>query len=194
MKQMDWLALTVKEIIEDHLSGSGVLLAFFSVLVNILISIAGVLPSFFITALNISYFGLETGLLLSIIGEALGAIVTFVLYRKGISAAKLDTISNNRYFLKLKQAKGNEWIFLLFVFRIVPFVPSGVVTAAAAFSNIPLTAFAVVSTVGKIPALLLEALIVVNVIEASKGTWILLGAAAVLGLGYAAVRYGRLKR
>ncbi|WP_175990275.1 TVP38/TMEM64 family protein [Bacillus sp. Marseille-Q1617] len=191
---MDWLALTIKEIIENHLNGSAVLVAVFSVLVNILISIAGVLPSFFITALNISYFGLETGLLVSIIGESLGAIVTFILYRKGISAAKLDRISTNRYFLKLKHAKGNEWIFLLFIFRIVPFVPSGVVTAAAAFSNIPLAAFAVVSTAGKIPALLLEALIVVNVIEASKGTWILLSAAAVLGLVYAAVRYVRLRR
>ncbi|MGR3765812.1 TVP38/TMEM64 family protein [Rossellomorea sp. NS-SX7] len=191
---MDWLALTVKEMMENYMSGSAVLLAVFSVLLNILISIAGLLPSFFITALNISYFGLETGLIISIIGESLGAIVSFVLYRKGISVAKLDTISSNRYFLRLKKAEGKEWIFLLFVFRIFPFVPSGVVTAAASFSSIPLAAFAVVSTVGKIPALLLEALIVVNVIQASKGTWVMLGAASVLALGYAAFRYGRLSR
>lgn len=190
---MDWLALTIKEIIENHLSGSAVLIAFFSVGVNIVISVAGFLPSFFITALNISYFGLETGILLSIIGESLGAVVSFVLYRKGMSVANLDKISENRYFSKLKQAEGKEWIFLLFVFRIFPFVPSGVVTVAAALSSISAAAFTVVSTAGKIPALLLEALIVVNVIESSRGTWILLGAAALLGLGYAAVRYGHLR-
>ncbi|WP_171910736.1 TVP38/TMEM64 family protein [Rossellomorea aquimaris] len=190
---MDWLALTINEIIEDHLSGSAVLIAFFSVGVNIVISVAGFLPSFFITALNISYFGLETGIFLSIIGESLGAVVSFVLYRKGISLAKPDKVLENRYFLKLKQAEGKEWIFLLFVFRIFPFVPSGVVTVAAAFSSISAGAFTVVSTAGKIPALLLEALIVVNVIESSRGTWIMLSAAALLGLGYAAVRYWRLR-
>jgi uncharacterized membrane protein YdjX (TVP38/TMEM64 family) len=190
---LDWLALTIKEIIENHLSGSAVLIAFFSVGVNIVISVAGFLPSFFITALNISYFGLKTGILLSIIGESLGAVVSFVLYRKGISLAKTDKVLENRYFLKLKQAEGKEWIFLLFVFRIFPFVPSGVVTVAAAFSSISAGVFTVVSTAGKIPALLLEALIVVNVIESSRGTSILLSAAALLGLGYAAVRYWRLR-
>ncbi|MCA1055342.1 VTT domain-containing protein [Rossellomorea aquimaris] len=191
---MEWLSLIVKEIMENELSGTAFLPALFSIIVNVVISVAGVLPSVFLTAINISYFGFETGLLISIIGEALGAIITFILYRKGISLAKLDNISENRYFMKLKQAEGKEWIFLLFLFRIMPFVPSGVVTAAAAFSSISTLAFAVISTIGKIPALVIEALIVVNVIQSSNGTWIMLGAAIVLVLGYGAVRLIRSNR
>ncbi|WP_282139122.1 VTT domain-containing protein [Rossellomorea aquimaris] len=118
--------------------------------------------------MNLTLIGLETGIVVSILCESLGTIIRFVLYRRGTSSSKLDKVTRNKYFVKLKNAQGNEWIFLLFAFRIVPFIPSSVVTVAAAFSNIHIVAFSIISTIGKIPALLMEAMIVVNVIKASQ--------------------------
>ncbi|MCM3387890.1 TVP38/TMEM64 family protein [Ureibacillus chungkukjangi] len=71
------------------LSQAGIFSIFVSILINILISITGVLPSAFITFANLSYFGLYGGFIVSIIGEALGAIISFVLYRKGLKKWRL---------------------------------------------------------------------------------------------------------
>jgi uncharacterized membrane protein YdjX (TVP38/TMEM64 family) len=82
----------------------------------------------------------------------------------------------------------------LFAFRIVPFIPSSVVTVAAAFSNTHIVAFSIISTIGKIPALLMEAMIVVNVIKASQGSLILMVATTVMVLGYLNFKMKRIKK
>ncbi|UYZ21337.1 hypothetical protein [Mesobacillus jeotgali] len=69
----------------ETLSGQPVWLAILiSLAVSITIAVLGVIPSAFITAANIIYFGFAGGLALSIIGEAAGAIISFFLYRKGV--------------------------------------------------------------------------------------------------------------
>jgi uncharacterized membrane protein YdjX (TVP38/TMEM64 family) len=60
---------------------SGYYALLLSILLNIIISVLGVIPSVFITAANISFFGFGYGLTLSILGEAFGAIISFYLYR-----------------------------------------------------------------------------------------------------------------
>ena len=58
-----------------------------SLLLSILVAVAGILPSFFITAANILFFGFWEGTLISFIGEAVGALIAFWLYRKGFKKA-----------------------------------------------------------------------------------------------------------
>jgi uncharacterized membrane protein YdjX (TVP38/TMEM64 family) len=147
-------------ILLDSLAGQPIWLAILiSLLVSIIIAIAGILPSTFVTAANIIYFGFEGGLALSIIGEALGAIISFFLYRKGLK--KLSEKSAGKRNLKLldrlKGTSGAEAFVLVFLLRIFPFIPSGLVTLAASFSKMGAAAFMVSSTFGKIPALLMEA-------------------------------------
>lgn len=135
--------------------------AVLSIAGNVFIAVLGVVPSAFITAANISYFGFEYGLIVSIIGEAVGAIISFWLYRKGFS------FLNNKFTVKwkifhlllerLRHTNGFEAIILVLLLRLLPFVPSGVVTLTAAISKMGMLSFAAVSTIGKIPALYLEA-------------------------------------
>ena len=56
-----------------------------SLLIEVAIAVVGVLPSFFITAANVAVFGIWWGTALSITGESLGAVVAFMLYRKGLN-------------------------------------------------------------------------------------------------------------
>jgi uncharacterized membrane protein YdjX (TVP38/TMEM64 family) len=142
----------------------------FSIVVNIIIAISGIIPSAFITAGNISYFGLHTGLLVSIIGEAAGAIVSFMLYRKGLNKLTANKNLNNKLLLKLKNTGNLASIFLVLILRVLPFVPSGVVTMTAAFSKMGLLSFSVASTLGKIPSLLIEAYSV-NYLLGFKTEW-----------------------
>lgn len=135
-----------------------ILAVLFSLIVNIVVAISGILPSAFITAGNIAFFGFETGLMVSIAGEAAGAIVSFILYRKGlIKLSPKINKSNSKLLLKLKNTAGAEAVILVLTLRVLPFIPSGAVTLAAAFSKMGLLSFSVASTVGKIPSLFIEA-------------------------------------
>lgn len=147
---------------EDYLINSfpsnQIFAAVISISLNMLVAVAGILPSAFITAGNIAYFGFEGGLLISIAGEAAGAIVSFVLYRKGL--IKLSSALNKpqpKLLLKLKQTSGIKEVLLVLALRILPFIPSGAVTLAAAYSTMRLLSFCIASTIGKIPSLLIEA-------------------------------------
>ncbi|HEO8418848.1 TVP38/TMEM64 family protein [Niallia sp. FSL W8-0635] len=129
-----------------------------SVITNIIISILGVIPSFFITAANITFFGLTFGIILSVIGEAIGAIISFWLYRKGFYKLNKHIGINNKYLTRLQNKSGWEAFNLIVALRIFPFIPSGIVTLISATSNVSLGIFALASSLGKLPALVLEGL------------------------------------
>ncbi|WP_203362905.1 VTT domain-containing protein [Bacillus sp. REN10] len=156
------------------------LLFLLSIGVNIVVAISGVLPSTFITAANITLFGFNGGLFVSIIGEAAGAVISFTLYRKGLKTFKIKR--ENKFLQRLEQTKGGEAVFFVLFLRIIPFVPSGAVTLAAAFSQMSLLSFSIASTIGKIPSLLIEAYSVQQVL---KLTWQWqLGLATLLAVSY----------
>lgn len=136
-----------------------------SISLNILVAISGIFPSAPITAGNIIFFGFKIGILISIIGEAAGAIVSFLLYRKGLSKLLTHDKVKNRLLNRLKHTHGVEAVFLVLMLRVLPFIPSGAVTLAAAFSQMRLLSFSIASTLGKIPSLFIEAFSVDRVLK-----------------------------
>ena len=66
-----------------------------SLLLCIVVAVLGILPSFFITAANILFFGFTEGVLISFLGEAIGAMIAFVLYRHGLK--KVSTAGLHRF-------------------------------------------------------------------------------------------------
>ncbi|MGE7113742.1 TVP38/TMEM64 family protein [Lysinibacillus sp. NPDC047702] len=146
----------MKETTLQIFEHTGFFAIFISLFVNILISIIGVLPSVFITAANLSFFGLYHGLIVSIIGEGLGALISFILYRRGLKKWRLKDFQHP-VMLKLKHLEGYKAFWVILSLRILPFIPSGAITLGSAFSKVSLTLFAIASTLGKIPSLILEA-------------------------------------
>ncbi|MFS0646109.1 TVP38/TMEM64 family protein [Siminovitchia sp. 179-K 8D1 HS] len=136
-----------------------------SIILNIFVAVSGIFPSAPITAGNIIFFGFKIGVLMSIIGEAAGAIVSFLLYRKGLSKLLIHDKVKNRLLIRLKYTHGVEAVFLVLVLRVLPFIPSGAVTLAAAFSQMRLFSFSIASTLGKIPSLFIEAYSVDRVLK-----------------------------
>ncbi|BDG35891.1 TVP38/TMEM64 family protein [Saccharococcus caldoxylosilyticus] len=128
-----------------------------SIAINIMISILGLVPSVFLTAANLAVFGFWKGTFLSFAGEAIGAIISFILYRKGFKKFSESKLFSHPKVRRLLEAKGLEAFFLVLSLRLLPFVPSGVVTFVAAIGKTPLLIFMIASSIGKIPALLLEA-------------------------------------
>ena len=151
-----------------------------SLLISVGVAVAGVLPSVFITATNILFFGFWEGVALSFLGEALGAAVAFVLYRKGFQKSAGKKLQQFPKAAALVAAKGTRAFGLIFSLRLLPFVPSGLVTFAAAIGQSGLVLFVIASSLGKIPALLLEGWAVYGATKLSPLYQVLLAVAAAV--------------
>jgi uncharacterized membrane protein YdjX (TVP38/TMEM64 family) len=130
-----------------------------SVIANIIVAILGVVPSVFITIANVLFFGYTKGFLISVLGEAIGAVVSFYLYRKGLKKVSNNMFDSNEKVQKLINAPRRQGMELIFAFRLFPYMPSGFVTYGAAISEIDALSFTIASTLGKIPSLLIEVIV-----------------------------------
>jgi uncharacterized membrane protein YdjX (TVP38/TMEM64 family) len=74
--------LNINDILEIFKNNSSLAIPI-SLLISIAISLAGVLPSVFVTGANIVFFGPGQGFLISLLGETTGAYITFTVYRLG---------------------------------------------------------------------------------------------------------------
>lgn len=148
-----------------------------SIIINIIVAILGVIPSVFVTGANIIFFGFWQGTLISFIGEGLGAILAFILYRKGFGKFSIKSVENYPKVKALLWKNGMEAFYFIVSMRLLPFVPSGLVTLFSSIGKVSLLIFAIASTLGKIPALLIEAY---SVYQVTQWTWqgklILIGA------------------
>lgn len=136
-----------------------------SLLISIVVAVLGLVPSFFVTAANLLFFGFWQGLFISFLGEAIGAIVAFYLYRKGFKREATYQLEKYKKIKALLAATGVQAFWLIFSLRLIPFVPSGLVTFAAAIGRVSALTFFFASSLGKLPALLLEGYAVFQVTE-----------------------------
>ncbi len=124
-------------------------------ILNIGISALGFIPSILITPINLDRFGLMGGSALAVVGEVIGALIGFWLYRYG--AKHLPSAwQQQQWFQFFLRQKNGAVFFAVIAFRLLPFAPSGAVTAAAALTPISAPAFFWASSIGKLPALALE--------------------------------------
>lgn len=168
-----------KEQVLEWFAAVGPFAILLSILFNTIISILAFMPSVFLTAANLAFFGFWWGTLISFLGESIGAVVSFWLYRKGIKKFAPDALMKNKWLIKLQETGGREAFLLVLALRLFPFAPSGLVTLAGATSKISLVGFAVASTIGKIPALMLEAISVYQVLQWNTAGKVILALVAV---------------
>lgn len=141
-----------------------VLKFFFLLFINLGVGAIGFVPSFFITAININTLGLVLGAVLTFIGEILGALIGFHLYRWGFSKIRLKWLDNS-FFKTMRKSSPTKVFILIILFRVLPFVPSGLVTGGASLTTISGVRFMIASSIGKIPAVILEVGVVFGVLQ-----------------------------
>lgn len=129
-----------------------------SILVSIIVAILGVIPSFFVTGANVIFFGPVNGFLISLVGEIIGGVVSFYLYRFGFKK-KAQGLSKYKLIKKIMDSKGKEAGLFIFEARLLPIIPSGFVTLAAAISEVSIVPYLIATSFGKIPSTALEAMV-----------------------------------
>lgn len=148
---------------------------------NVIISIFGIIPSAFLTAANLAFFGFFKGTLISFTGEVIGAGAAFYLYRKGFRGISREKLEKYPKLQRLLSATGREAFYLIVAFRLMPFVPSGFVTFFAAVGSVKPLTFLLANAIGKLPSVLLEAYSVHQVLNWTwEGKVVLLALSATL--------------
>lgn len=164
---MEWFVQL--EDTAEWLRGFGLWAVFISLAINIVISLFGVVPSLFLSGANAVVFGLVPGFGISLTGEVLGAIVSFWLYRWGYKRWKKQE-TDWKWVGRLNEVSRLRRNMILLVSRITPFLPSGVITFAAAASRVAFGDFILVTAVGKAPSIAMETLIGNDLIYI-QGNW-----------------------
>ena len=124
-------------------------------LLNLLSSVIGFIPSVFLTTVNIDLFGIKIGTFLSLSGEIIGVAMGFYFYRWGFSKIK-STWSSHSFWDKFQRQDNRSIISTVILLRLLPLVPSGLVTAGASLTSISGWSFFIASSIGKIPSVILE--------------------------------------
>lgn len=140
----------------DWLDQFGIWAILISIVLNIVISISGVLPSVFLSGANAIVFGMPLGFTVSLCGEAIGAFITYWLYRKGITTLRKDKSSYGRWGTAFSNASQTRQFFLMLIARVTPFVPSGVITFFGAWTGMNIYSFMIATILGKAPSIAAE--------------------------------------
>lgn len=138
---------------------------FISLLISIIIALSGVIPSVFVTGANILFFGPLNGFLISLLGETIGAYITFIVYRKGFRKTVENSVDKYPFIKKIVDSSGKKAYFLIFQGRLLPFIPSGFITLAGAISSMKVIPFTIATLFGKMPSIALEVLVSYDVIN-----------------------------
>lgn len=141
---------------------------FISLFISVIIALLGIVPSVFVTGANIVFFGPINGFLISLLGEVIGGWISFKVYRKGINKFAGNIEGKYELIDKIVKSEGRNVGILIFEGRLIPFIPSGLVTLAAAMSKVNSFTFIISTFLGKIPSILLEVLASYGVIMASQ--------------------------
>lgn len=136
----------------------------FLLILNLGVGAIGFVPSFLITAININTLGLVLGAVLTFTGEIFGALIGFHLYRWGFSKIRPKWL-NNSFFKAMRKSSPTKVFILIIIFRVLPFVPSGLVTGGASLTTISGVRFMIASSIGKIPAVILEVGVVFGILQ-----------------------------
>jgi len=152
---VDWIMNV--EAIAEWLRSWGAVAVVLSILLNVFISITGVLPSIFLSGANAVVFGLLGGFFVSLAGELAGAVIAFLLYRRGsVLFKKMKQWSESRWVESVNQSSRGKQIAGIALLRINPLLPSGVVNFGAALSKISLFDFFLGTLIGKVPSMVFE--------------------------------------
>jgi uncharacterized membrane protein YdjX (TVP38/TMEM64 family) len=171
----------LEQVVVEWLSSNELIAILISLTLNIFISILGIVPSVFLTAANLKIFGFWEGTIISFLGEVIGTSISFWLYKKGFKSSLRTKTQNYPKLDKLLSTTGKDAFYLVIGLRLLPFIPSGLVTFLAAVGNMNFSIFFLASTLGKIPAIALEAYSTYQVVNLTfEGKVILAGIALIL--------------
>jgi len=123
-----------------------------SIIVMIIQTIATPVPLFLVAGANGFIFGVAWGIVITLVGALLGATVAFYLAR--VIARDYFSKRLSRYLPQVDEMSKKSGAKVIFLARLVPILPSSVISYAAGLSKVSFGGFFVASVLGKLPEII----------------------------------------
>lgn len=130
-----------------------------SFVLDVIINIAGFLPSIFFSTANGLIFGLVPGIIISWLAETVGVIISFLIMRYFLRDTAEKLIQKSKFLLKVDDFSSKNGLVVMLFARTIPYFPSGIITALGAISRISLRDYAIANLIGKFPSTALEVVV-----------------------------------
>jgi uncharacterized membrane protein YdjX (TVP38/TMEM64 family) len=141
------------------LKSYGIYAIIVSLLIDIFINALGFLPSIFISTANGLLFGLPIGILVSWIAETIGVIISFIIMRYFLKESAEKLIENNKFLNNINNKSDENGFKFMLIARMLPYFPSGILTAIGAVSKISFRDYVIANLIGKFPSTALEVIL-----------------------------------
>lgn len=155
-----------------------------SILLGTIINVSG-LPTVVFSGANGLIFGFWPGVALSWVSEVLGAVVAFVLARPLLEKGASRVVERRPGWQKAYEFTAKRGFWTVFVARLLPFSPSGLINVAAAAGKISFRDYIAATALGKIPSIIAEVYLGRDLLFAANHT-----TRIILWIALAAVLYG----
>jgi uncharacterized membrane protein YdjX (TVP38/TMEM64 family) len=122
----------------------------------VFINSVAVLPNIFILAANGIIFGIWEGTLISWLAESVGVIISFAFMRYFFQDYAHTVIERSNALQKVNDFSGKNGFRIMVIARSIPFIPSGLITALGALSEIRWRDYILATLIGKLPSAWIE--------------------------------------
>ena len=153
----------------EYLRSFGPWAILISFVLDVLINAGSVFPSIFLSTANGLIFGLPLGITISWLAETTGVVISFYLMRFFFRDTAQKLIEKSNSLKSIDEASSKH--------GLLPYFPSGILTAVGAVSSMSARDYIIANLIGKFPSTALEVVIghdVVNFQEHSQRLTILI--------------------
>lgn len=141
----------VEEIVES--SGNfGPVIFMILMIIAILVS---PIPSSPLAILGGIFFGPLPGMIYTLVGATIGAVLAFLISRFFLRGYLSNKIENNKFYMKIRGANDRNIAYIILITRLMPHVSFDIVSYASGLTNINIFIFALVTFIGMIPIVFL---------------------------------------
>ena len=137
----------------DWLKSFGAWAVIISIVVMIIQTIATPVPLFLVAGANGFIFGVVWGIVITLVGALLGATVAFYLSR--VIARDYFSTYLSKYMPQVERMSKRSGVKVIFLARLVPILPSSIISYAAGLSKVSFVGFFVASVFGKLPEIVI---------------------------------------
>lgn len=174
-----------------YIRSFGIWAVLVSVLLSILMTFGLVIPFVILAAANGAVFGIVGGTIVSWTGEVAGAMIAFTVYRYIFQPAIVKRLSHTPYWSYMDKLSSKHGFKTVLIARILPIIPSGILTAVAAVSNISVRDFWWATAWGKIPSVFVKVMVGYDLLHIQTNKYRLLIGVLVLVILYLAAAWYR---
>ncbi|MEG6512462.1 TVP38/TMEM64 family protein [Desulforamulus ruminis] len=151
-------SFTDPENLAEYLRSFGPKTVIISILLMILQTLFTPLPLFLLAGANGFIFGLGYGILITLSGSIIGASIAFYLAR-GFGRGLVYRYLKEAYMAKVDKMSRHEGPWMVFMARLIPVIPSSVISYVAGLSKMTFRGFFIATAVGKLPEIIIYTLL-----------------------------------